>query len=382
MADIPSRPAPPTALSDEGADWEAVARYLASESSDAEAEAVRAWLVAHPADAALLRVLGQAFPARSASDAGAEIDVERALASVRERMDVGHGREGASDRRDRHLSLPVRRRRMSRSGARAGAGDPRTPGSRWPVPALIAAAVVLFAALVVWRPRLSATGGGTGIAAREFVTHVGGRDSVVLGDGTRVVLGPDTRLVVAAGYGAARRDVELRGEAYFDVRHDAARPFAVHAHGVDIRDIGTTFAVHSDTAPGAEARVVVTSGAVQVHTARGEVNLAAGDVATLGPGGEIRSARGAATAEDLAWTRGQLVFRDASMGDVSADLRRWYGIELRVDDPAVARQHLTATFAGESVERVLDVIALTLGAEVERHGDTAIVRPAGSVRVR
>lgn len=382
MADIPSRPAPPSALSDEGADWEAVARYLAGESSDAEAEVVGAWLAAHPSDAAFFEVVGRAFPAPPASDGEADIDVERALASVKERMDPAAGRERSPARRDRYVSHPGRPRRMSDTGARPGAGAGRATWSRWPLPALVAAAAVLVATLLVWRPRPPATAGGTRIAAREFVTRVGERDSVLLGDGTRVVLGPDSRLVVAAGYGAARRDVELRGEAYFEVRHDAARPFAVHAGGADIRDIGTTFAVHCDTAPGAEARVVVTSGAVQVRTARGEVNLAAGDVATLGPGGEIRSARGAATADDLAWTRGRLVFRDATMGEVRADLRRWYGVELRVDDPALAGRHLTASFAGDSVGRVLDVIALTLGAEVERHGDTAVLRPAGPARVR
>jgi transmembrane sensor len=65
---------------------------------------------------------------------------------------------------------------------------------------------------------------------------------------------------------------------------------------------------------------------------------------------------------------------------VAADLRRWYGVELRVTDTALLRRHVSATFVGDSADRVLDVIALALGARVERRGDTAYLRPAPSSR--
>ena len=62
------------------------------------------------------------------------------------------------------------------------------------------------------------------------------------------------------------------------------------------------------------------------------------------------------------------------LSEVAASLNRWYGIDLQVPDGSLATRHLTATFSGESPERVLDVIRLVLGADIERHGDTAIVR--------
>ena len=72
--------------------------------------------------------------------------------------------------------------------------------------------------------------------------------------------------------------------------------------------------------------------------------------------------------------RHQLVFREAPLSEVAASLNRWYGIDMQIPDPSLAMRHLTATFSGESPERVLDVIRLVLGADIERHGDTAIVR--------
>ena len=73
--------------------------------------------------------------------------------------------------------------------------------------------------------------------------------------------------------------------------------------------------------------------------------------------------------------RGRLVYHDAPIAEVRADLRRWYGLELRLTDSALDARHLTATFEGESADAVLRVIGLALGADVERRGDTAVVRP-------
>jgi transmembrane sensor len=81
-----------------------------------------------------------------------------------------------------------------------------------------------------------------------------------------------------------------------------------------------------------------------------------------------------AAPEDMAWLRRQLVFREAPLPEVAASLHRWYGIELRVPDTSLAARHLTATFSGEPSERVLEVLRLVLGADIERRGDTAIVR--------
>ena len=61
------------------------------------------------------------------------------------------------------------------------------------------------------------------------------------------------------------------------------------------------------------------------------------------------------------------------MGEVAAALRRWYGVELQVPDTALAGRHLTMTFTGEPKGRVLETIALALGARLQLHGDTAVL---------
>ena len=336
-------------------DWDAVARYLAGESPAAERDVVQKWLATLPADSKLIAALDDALDGLAlGADATKGIDVEAALAKVKARrgqdVPTGKGRPGASH--------PIR------------------TFNRWPVIAA-AAAVVIAVGTLVWRGRAPVSDAPTTIAARELTTPVGGRDSLVLPDGSQVILGPGSHLTIAAGYGLASRELSLRGEAYFDVKHDAAHPFVVRASGATIRDVGTAFAVHADST--GEVRVAVTSGTVELahpgSSSSSTAVLNGGDVGTVSETGGVVAERGAASDDDLAWRRGKLIFRDATIADVRDDLRRWYGIELAVRDTAVLRRHMTATFTDrDSIGSVLNAIALLLPATIERRGDSAIVR--------
>jgi transmembrane sensor len=351
--------------------WEAIARFLAGESHDAEAESVRAWLGAHPGDADLVRELDGALD-RLAVTSASEIDVEGAL-------------ERVAERRDEPDVLPLRPRLAS---------SPTNVAPRWSSRATLRAAAVLVVAatgalvLRATRP----TTPSSPAAGRTYATAPGQRDSVRLPDGSRVVLGPGSRLVVAASYGAPARDVELTGEGYFDVMHDDAHTFTVRAGGATIRDVGTTFTVRTSEARagGPRVRVAVRSGAVLLGgepTASGApdgeergVVLHEGDVGVVQADGRAVARPGASTADDTAWTEGRLVFREAPLDEVRDELRRWYGLELRVANDvgtAVAGRHLTASFDGRSADQVLRVLGLALGARVERRGDTVFVTTLG-----
>jgi transmembrane sensor len=357
---------------DDPADWEAIARYFAGESTPEEAKVVRGWLEAHPAEAAALNALGGAT-SDLAKATPPDLDVEAALANVTRRRiaDVGTGAD----------VIPIDSRRPGRRTPLAPVVSP-VPARRWQRFAMSAAAavVLLIGGRLAWHS-LQNDGytNPSGAAAQTFAAAVGQRDSVRLSDGTRVVLAPESRLTVAAGYGDKVREVDLEGEAYFDVPHDASRPFLVRASGAAIRDLGTTFTVRATGQDG--VRVAVTSGSVSLAPMQASpstaVVLQPGDAGTLGTDGRTLVERGGAAEPDTAWTRGRLVFREAPIGTVRAELRRWYGIDVQIDS-SFASRHLTMTFDGDSADRVLEIIATTLGAEVSRQGATAVIRPAAA----
>ena len=358
-------PSTPSTPRDATPDWDVLARYFAGESPADEARTVAGWLAEHPDDAAALArlddvVRAEAVEARAAGD----VDVEGALRRVNARR--AGGAPGVLP-----LRAPARRSRGS---------------SRWMVGGLAAAAAVAALAVGLSRGGAPGVAAGTGQVAsaeRVIATPVGARDSVRLPDGTRIVLAPASRLVVAAGYGDGTRDVTLEGAAWFSVTHDEARPFTVRAGSAVVRDIGTAFAVRTDGAGAGGVSVAVTEGSVALGAAAAagapaadSVVLAAGDRGELRADGRVVATRGGVTEDDVAWTRGRLVYRAAPLDVVRADLRRWYGVELQVADSALAASRLTATFEGDSVGGVLNVIALALGARVERSGNIATLRPA------
>lgn len=341
------------------ADWEALARYLAGESSRDEATQLEARLNAQPADKALMDSLAQ-ITQRMAAGTPADIDVEAALSHVK-------ARRNAVDARPLKLDQSVSRPRFA-----------------WRVPLSAIAAVAVFAIGVAGflslrdRPTQQIAPS----AARMVATGIGVIDSLQLPDGTKVILGPRSSITIAANYGLPRRDVEVSGDAYFDVVHDASKPFTIRASGALIEDLGTRFTVRTDAAEGVAVSVSQGSVSLQdVNTNGHGIVLRPGDHGTVLPNGQTVNRRG--TQEDMAWMRGRLVFREAPIDEVIASLKRWYGLELKVADESLASRHLTATFSGEPPERVLEVIRLVLGADIERHGDTVIVRPAkGSSRLK
>ena len=76
--------------------------------------------------------------------------------------------------------------------------------------------------------------------------------------------------------------------------------------------------------------------------------------------------------DDVAWTTGRLVFRDASLARVAGEIHRCSGVTLDIDDRSFV--HVTASFAGER-HQVLKILGLTLGARVDLEGHTCRVTP-------
>jgi transmembrane sensor len=263
--------------------------------------------------------------------------------------------------------------------ARRAAANTQQRASVWSRGAwrIAAAIVVLLGGAMIWRklpgPRPAAS-------AVTVATAVGQTDTTYLADGTQVILGPDSRLVVAAMYGQENRSVELTGEALFEVQHGTV-PFTVSAGGALMEDLGTTFDVR---AVGGEVVVAVSEGSVRMSGSgangapsagsSGGIVLKAGDRASMAAGAGPILQQGAATQADVAWVNGELVFDAAPVSRVVADVRRWYGVEVQVPDSALAASHLTLTFGGgEPVEEVLDGIGLALGAQITRNGNVALL---------
>lgn len=153
--------------------------------------------------------------------------------------------------------------------------------------------------------------------------------SLTLADGTRVWLNADSQLSYPEQFaGGQERVVRLRGEAYFDVAKDAARPFIVEAGTLATRVLGTQFNVRSYA--DSEQHVTLVEGSVAVST-----NGASGRKLTLHPGEDAQvSASGSLSVQrvdtDLftAWKDGNFYFDNATLGSVARAIGQWYNVDV------------------------------------------------------
>lgn len=350
--------------SSDDSDWEALARVVAGEGSPKDDLAVKRWIDADPASAALVAALTEQFGASAVVPPSPE-EVEHALAAVKLRF--GAASSAALPSHPSAFSLDSYRRRWLDARFRA------------------AAAVLVVAAVgMLWRIASGPSSNSMQPRAvsSHYATAVGALDSLRLPDGSRVLLGPGSELTLADGFGTGTREVSLRGEARFDVAHDASHPFVVQTPAATFRDMGTVFSVHSDAGDG--ARVAVTSGSVAVQSAGSlsTTTLQAGDRAMVAAEGALRVERAGVSSDDVAWTAGTLVFRDAPVAQVSADLRRWYGVVLLVD-PGLGGKTVTSTFQrGDAPREVGSVVAALLGGRLRMDGDTLRISAPASVMPR
>jgi transmembrane sensor len=343
-------------------DFALLDRFLAGECSTAEADLVRRWLATQGADARYVDAMRDALERRETAAAGRDADSAWARLA-RDTVDA----ERNADRLPPPLRLTT-----SALGGRWGIG--RTLASPW----LRAAAVVALAigggalwlthqhAVPEARPASAAP------AIREYATARGQRTELRLPDGTRVLLAPESRLGVPADFAVTRREFTLEGQAYFEVTHDPRKPFRVRAGNAVAYDLGTRFVVRAyRSAPAVQ--VVVAEGRVQLGAAgeRPEMGavLGGGDLGRLDSAGVVTTGR-ANLAAALAWTRGELVFADAPLSDVAAELGRWYDLDIHLADSALRIKRLTLTIGNESAPEALDAVALLVGARYQRHGQT------------
>ncbi|RDE04395.1 FecR family protein [Sphingomonas aracearum] len=202
--------------------------------------------------------------------------------------------------------------------------------------------------------------------------HGAGR-SVTLADGSRVDLSGDAELRVRLL--PWRRDATLaQGEAFFDIHHEADRPFTVHSGSTDVRVLGTAFNV--DRQADDRITVQVYRGAVSLDSAHGEQV-----VLRMGQGARVVADRLAAkpAAFDLTqhrapdWRSGWFEASDVPMGVLVDKVRRYADQPIRFADPALADRRVSGRFRISDPDRVLGAIRAAYGAEVRRNGEEIVI---------
>jgi len=203
----------------------------------------------------------------------------------------------------------------------------------------------------------------------------GQRAELTLADGTKVWLNSQTTFTFPNHFTTTSREVYLNGEAYFEVAHDQAKPFAVHTKPHDIHVLGTEFNV---SAYGNKL------GSFELSLIKGSVELVSPESAQtiqLSPGNRVfETENGLITAaisdyNHFLWKKGIISFENERIEDILTKLQLYYDVEIRNGNSSVKDMRYTGKFrTRDGIEHVLNVLRIPTALRYEKDDETNIIR--------
>jgi len=208
----------------------------------------------------------------------------------------------------------------------------------------------------------------TEFAMQEITSPPGIRSQVILPDGSTVWLNAESTIRFQVPFSENSRNVDLIGEAFFDVTKNPKQLFVVHSGNVDVKVLGTRFnykAFEEDK----NIEVVLEEGKIALNlnsdSGNKETTLKPGDRAVIQKENGETTISNQKINKYIAWHTGKLVFENTPMSDVALMLERWYGIEVIVQDKEIMNYRFTTTFENESLFQVIELLGLSSPIRIE-----------------
>ena len=173
----------------------------------------------------------------------------------------------------------------------------------------------------------------------ELIIPKGGEYQVVLADGTKVWLNSASRLIYPQSFMGKERRVVLSGEAFFDVTHDAERPFVVETSRMNVKVLGTRFNVN-DYDDNEEVSTTLVNGSVEIFSGGQQAfRLVPGEQA-YGKENELEK-REVNVRLYTSWIDGKFLFNNTELEEIAKQISRWYDVEIFFSSENVKKVRFT-----------------------------------------
>ncbi|MDI3320572.1 FecR family protein [Pinibacter soli] len=200
----------------------------------------------------------------------------------------------------------------------------------------------------------------TDIAAIQYntlTTPRGGQYRIVLPDGTKVWLNAASYLKFPTAFTGDKRNVELKGEAYFEVAQNAEQPFEVAVNNMQVQVLGTSFNINCyDDESSIKTSLI--EGKVKVVSENNASILAPGHEAIMNKNtNDIKVA--AADVEDaIAWKNNVFSFQNADIPTIMRQIARWYDVEISYEGKVPTEKFVGEVSRNSNVSEVLKILEL------------------------
>jgi transmembrane sensor len=240
-----------------------------------------------------------------------------------------------------------------------------------------------WAAMLVLAVGIASAGYFLAYDPDTYRSDIGAIKVMSLSDGSKVTLNTNTVIHVRFSSGTRRIDLE-RGEAFFEVARNPARPFVVSAAGEYVIAVGTKFSVFRREA---DTRVVVTEGKVKVEDFNGgaavgpATELPAGSIAQVGAAGVLVKQGSIAEAEAYTnWRSGYITLNDTELAIAVAEFNRYNRKQLVIGDPSIATLRVGGNLRAANVDAFVRVLEEGFPVRAQDQGDDIVLTGTGSKR--
>lgn len=201
-------------------------------------------------------------------------------------------------------------------------------------------------------------------------TPKGGKYDITLSDGSKVWLNAASSLTYPNAFVGNERKVTLRGEGYFEVAHNAAKPFHVMVNDIDVAVLGTHFNINSYEGEPA-LRTTLLEGKVVVKKGTQQATLKPGQQAEIT--NNININNDVDIEEVIAWKNGVFVFNNTNIETILRQVARWYDVDV------VYENKTNETFSGviprsENISKLLKILEATGKVDFKINGKQIIVK--------
>ncbi len=218
---------------------------------------------------------------------------------------------------------------------------------------LLAAAAVLVLGIFLLRPFME--------DGLKEVVAVHGNESITLPDNSHVLLRKGSTLKYPAEFKGGKRQIALKGEAFFDVTRNEQQPFIIDAEAVEVKVLGTSFNVNCGQK---KAIVTVASGKVQVSKGRDKVILEKGQEGIYTAGKLVKG--NAVSNGYMYWQTGTVKYDLVPFASVISDLSKILAINIKIDESVAVdlqEKPIAIEFKKSTIKQILDDVCLITGCK-------------------
>ena len=195
------------------------------------------------------------------------------------------------------------------------------------------------------------------------------KTKITLPDSSVVWLNANACLRYPREFSEQIRQVEIKGEAFFEVRKDEKRPFIVQADGIGIRVLGTTFNVDAESE---KTEITLITGKIGLYKYTNQSQtadriLSPGERAIFYKSGNNLKVSTVRPENVTSWITGKFIFRDTSLEEIMQELQRAFHVKIHIENENLRNQTFNADFTGkETLDEILSILQISARYNIEK----------------